>query len=56
MLSVNIPTDEKKLKQQIEALRYQISIEQNEKDKRIFEETLKILEQSKVNARAGTKE
>ncbi len=44
MLKVQIPKDRKKLGQQIEALRYQISVDTNEEDKRIHEEALLALE------------
>lgn len=40
MLKVEIPKDRKKLEQQIEALRYQLSVDTNEEDKRIHEEAL----------------
>lgn len=44
MLKVQIPKDSRKLNQQIEALRYQISVDSNEEDKRIHEEALQTLE------------
>lgn len=44
MLKVEIPKDRKKLEHQIEALRYQISVDTNEEDKRIHEEALRSLE------------
>lgn len=44
MLKVEIPKDRKKLLQQIEALRYQITVDVNEEDKRIHEEALRALE------------
>lgn len=44
MLKVEIPKDRNKLKQQIEALRYQISVDSNEKDKQIHEKALLTLE------------
>ncbi len=46
MLRVVIPKDKKKIEQQIAALKYQISIETNEKDKKIFQDTLKELEKA----------
>ncbi len=44
MLKVQIPKDHRRLEQQIEALRYQISVDTNEEDKRIHEEALLALE------------
>lgn len=44
MLKVEIPKDRNKLKQQIEALRYQILVDTNEEDKRIHESALRSLE------------
>lgn len=44
MLRVEVPKDKKKLEQQIAALRYQISIDTNETDRKIHEEALKALE------------
>ncbi len=46
MLRVIIPKDKKKIEQQITALKYQISIEKNEKDKEIFQNTLKELKKA----------
>lgn len=44
MLRVEIPKGRKKLQQQIEALKYQISVDTNETDKRIHTEALAALE------------
>ena len=44
MLRVEVPKDKKKLEQQIAALRYQISIDTNETDRKIHEEALRTLE------------
>lgn len=46
MLKVEIPKDRNKLKQQIEALRYQILVDTNEEDKRIHAEALLALEEA----------
>lgn len=45
MLKIEIPKDRKKLEQQISALRYQISIDTNEKDRKIHKESLLEMEQ-----------
>lgn len=44
MLRAEIPKDRKKLQQKIEALRYQISVDENETDRKIHEEALRALE------------
>lgn len=44
MLKVEVPKDRKKLEQQIAALRYQISIDTNETDRKIHKEALRVLE------------
>ena len=47
MLKVEVPKDKKKLEQQIAALRYQISIDTNETDRKIHEEALWVLEKER---------
>ena len=44
MLIVEVPKDKKKLEQQIAALQNQISIDENETDRKIHEEALQALE------------
>ncbi len=44
MLRVEVPKDKKKLEQQIAALKYQVSIDTNEMDRKIHEEALRVLE------------
>lgn len=44
MLQVEVPKDRKKLERQICALKYQISADTNETDRKIHEEVLRVLE------------
>ncbi len=50
MLRVEIPKDRKKLEQQIAVLKYQISVDTNETDRKIHEEALQTLEEAKGGA------
>ena len=46
MLKVEVPKDKKKIKQQIAALKYQISIDTNETDRKIHGDALRVLEKT----------
>lgn len=50
MLRVEVPKDKNKLEQQIASLKYQISVDANETDRKIHEEALRALEEARGGA------
>lgn len=53
MLKPIVPKDRCELEKQIAALEYQLSIETNEKDRKIFEETLQMFKEATGGACNG---